>query len=249
MTHKFSNDLLPITNSGDGDNRYHDNDSKELYERNLKIESSDWEYRHKRITYKLNTNGYRTFEFNKIPWDKTVVMFGCSNMFGVGVCLKDTIPGTFSSITNIPSINLGVPGCSLQYMLYNSAMFRKKYPKPRAVVFDIPDASRCTLFIPQGHNEYQSVHCGNWAEDVSDLGKTWRRFDMNCIMHHRYLRASIQQMGDDIPYVDFSLFPSNQRIIPECKVIKTIDAARDKDHPGSKTNKIISEYIASELDL
>ena len=116
-------------------------------------------------------------EFDKIPWDKTVVMFGCSNMFGIGLALKDTIPAQFTALTGIPAINLGVPGSSLQYSMYNSAIFKKLYPKPRAVVVDIPDASRCALFLPEGDLSFRPVHCGSWTEDMSGLGKSWRRFD------------------------------------------------------------------------
>ena len=246
---KYQDRLLPNPDRGDGDQRWYDNDSLELFTRNLKVQGSDWEYRNKNITYKLNSARYRTAEFDKIPWDQTVVMFGTSNMFGVGVSLNDTVPALFTKITRIPAINLGVPGASAQYILYNAAIFRRIYPKPKAIVFDMPDASRCSLFLPEGSDGVTPVHCGSWVEDISGLGKAWRRFDMNQIMHMRFIRICLKQMWDDIPYLDYSVFPSNQRVIPECQYIKQIDNARDIKHPGSKTNKAIAEYIASRLNL
>ena len=245
---KYVDKLLPVNDYGDGDNRFFDNDSEELFKRHLKILKPSWEYRDKNITYKKNTDGYRTAEFDKIPWDKTVVMFGCSNMFGIGLALKDTIPAQFTALTGIPAINLGVPGSSLQYSMYNSAIFKKLYPKPRAVVVDIPDASRCALFLPEG-DSFRPVHCGSWTEDMSGLGKSWRRFDSNVIMHQRFIRLCIKQMWSDIPYTDFTIFPSNQRVIPECKFIKQEDFARDRAHPGTKTCKAIAEHVASKLSL
>ena len=64
---KYVDKLLPVTDYGDDNNRFFDNDSEELFKRNLKQLGSSWEYYDKNITYKKNTDGYRTMEFDKIP--------------------------------------------------------------------------------------------------------------------------------------------------------------------------------------
>lgn len=243
------NNLLPATENGYPPYHFHDNDSEELFKKNLKTQGPDWEYRNKFIKYTMNSLGYRTLEFDKIRWDETVVMFGCSNTFGIGVNVKDSVPAQYSNITGIPAINLGVPGCSTQYLLYNSAIYLKNFPKPRGVVIEYPDSSRCTLFLPERSDGFMPVNCGNWTEDISGLGKAWRRFDVNMVTHLKLMRLTLQQMWSDVPSAEYHIFPSNCRILPECKYIDQIDFARDLTHPGSKTNQISANYIAETLNL
>lgn len=242
--------FLPIQDKG-CENRsctFYDKDSKELYIKNLKKQAPNWKYRSKPITYKLNSDYYRTAEFNKIPWSDSIVIFGCSNVFGVGVATDETIAAQLSKITGIPTINMGVPGSSPQFSLYNSAILKQVYPKPKAVVFGWSSANRCTLFRYDDKDFYVE-NCGPWSSDSGDLGKAWARFDSNIDIHFKMTRLIAQQMWSDVKYEDFTLFPGNIKFISDCNLFKIVDYGRDCSHPGEETNNNIAKYLATKLNL
>ena len=108
-----------------------DQDTKELYKKNLRSQPDDWRYRNKLVKYTLNTHNYRTKEFNIIPWADSVVIFGCSFVFGIGAALDETIAAQLSSIIQKPVINMGAPGTSAMFSLYNSSILRKDCPNLR----------------------------------------------------------------------------------------------------------------------
>jgi hypothetical protein len=220
-----------------------DQDTKQLYQKNLKSQPSNWRYRDKVVQYTLNSHNYRTKEFHIIPWAESVVIFGCSYVFGIGAALDETIAAQLSSIIKRPVINMGAPGSSATFSLYNSSILRKECPKPAGIVFGWTSAARCTLFLKDS-----TVHCGSWMEDVGGLGKAWRRFDSNAYTHLNFTRQCAQQMWDDTPYADFTLFPSNRSMI-DCPYIKQIDYGRDCCHPGVKTNEQVATVIAEQLNL
>ena len=117
--------FLPTAGNNDVNNNFTSfgTDSNELYQTNLKAKSKDWEYRHKSVKYTLNKHSYRTEQFADIDWANSVVIFGCSAVFGVGVDDADTISSQLSTLMNCPVINMGVGGSSITYALHNSIIF------------------------------------------------------------------------------------------------------------------------------
>ena len=243
--------FLPIQDKGceNGSCTFYDKDSKELYIKNLKTQPKSWKYREKVVTYKLNSEYYRTAEFDRIRWEESIVIFGCSNIFGIGVAIDETLPAQLSKLTGIPTINMGIPGSSAHHALYNSAILRQVHPKPKAIVFGWTGAERCTLFRYTPNKDLWIENCGSWTDDSADLGKAWYRYDSNIHGHLKMTRIVAQQMWSDTKYADFTLFPSNMRFIPDCRVIKMIDNGRDCSHPGEKTNLQVAKYLATELNL
>ena len=108
---------------------------EKTFEQNLKTQPEDWYYRTHEVKYTLNSLGYRTREFDDIDWKESIVMFGCSMTFGIGVTDEHTIPYFLEQLSGRPVINMGIPGASIQTMLHNSIIFTdSKYPTPKAVV-------------------------------------------------------------------------------------------------------------------
>lgn len=244
--------FLPISDRNcKGSCLFLDNDSEELYFENLRKKPIDWKYRYKKVRYKLNSDHYRTVEFKLIPWSECVVIFGCSNVFGIGVSLDETVSAQFTKITGIPAINMGVPGSSPQFSLYNSAILKNNYPKPKAVVFAWTSAHRCSLFLnpPHTKKEFYTENCGLWNDDPSGLGEAWNKFDSNANIHLQMTRLVAKQLWHDVKYADYTTFVQNKKYIPDCKFITQVDDARDDSHPGEKTNQIISRYLADSLNL
>jgi hypothetical protein len=123
------------------------NDHKELFEQNLKTQPDDWYYRTHEVKYTLNSLGYRTREFDDIDWKESIVMFGCSFVFGIGVTDKHTIPYFLEQLSGRPVINMGIGASSIQTVLHNSIILNdSKYPTPKAVVNMRTDLNRYQLY-------------------------------------------------------------------------------------------------------
>jgi hypothetical protein len=122
-------------------------DSKEFFEQNLKTKPEDWYYRTHEVKYTLNSLGYRTKEFDDIDWKESIVIFGCSLIFGVGVTDEHIIPYFLEQLSGRPVINMGVPGSSIQHALHNSIILNdSEYPTPKAVVNMWTDLDRYQLY-------------------------------------------------------------------------------------------------------
>ena len=132
--------------------------SKELFEQNLKTQPENWYYRTHEVKYTLNSLGYRTKEFDEIDWKESIVMFGCSFVFGIGVTDEHTIPYFLEELSGRPVINMGIQGASIQTMLHNSIIFTdSKYPTPKAVINAWPNAGRYQLY-----QNNSSFNFGDW---------------------------------------------------------------------------------------
>ena len=111
-------------------------DTKELFEENLKTQPDDWYYRTHEVKYTLNSFGYRTKEFDDIDWKESIVIFGCSNIFGIGVADEHTIPYFLEQLSGRPVINMGMGGSSIQTALHNSIILNdSEYPTPKVIIY------------------------------------------------------------------------------------------------------------------
>lgn len=235
--------IYELEDRPDQSGSWFDQDSKQLFIKNAKSQPASWRYRNIGVSYRLNSMGYRTQEFDRIPWHKCIVLFGCSYVFGVGCELSSTIAAQLSGMTGRPVINMGAPGSSPMFSLHNSAKLKALYPEPLAVVFSWSASQRCPLYLND-----TVVHCGQWKEDIGGLGKAWRRFDYHNEEHLRMTRLTAQMMWSNTKYYDFTLYPSNRKAI-DCDYIKQVDTARDLVHSGIVTNEIIAKKIAQSLDM
>ena len=137
-------------------------DTYENYKVNLKKFDKNWYYIDNEVKYTLNSFGYRTKEFEQIDWKNSIVMFGCSFIFGCGVNDNHTIPHFLEEITGTPVVNLGVSGSSVELQLYNSLILFNYYPKPKTVIYSWPSLTRNTVYLPDS-----VMHCGEWSEKYS----------------------------------------------------------------------------------
>ncbi len=137
---------------------YNCSDSKELFEQNLKIQPDDWYYRTHPVKYTLNSLGYRTKEFDDIDWKESIVMFGCSQVFGTGVTDEHTIPYFLEQLSGRPVINMGIGGSSIQTALHNSIILNdSKYPTPKAIIYAWTALSRFQIY-KENHVDFN----GTW---------------------------------------------------------------------------------------
>jgi hypothetical protein len=127
--------------------KYECSDDEKTFRENLKTQPEHWYYRTHSVIYTLNSLGYRTREFDQIDWKESIVMFGCSYVFGTGVTDEHTIPYFLEQLCGRPVINMGIGGSSIQTALHNSIILSdSEYPTPKAVVNMLTSISRFNLY-------------------------------------------------------------------------------------------------------
>lgn len=233
--------------------QWFDPDNEDLFKENLKRQSKDWYYRDHKVDYQTNSFGYREKEFDKIDWKNSMVIFGDSIVFGIGVSEEDTLSKVIERLTGIPVINLGVTGASPIFTLHNSMLFLQSFPLPKYVVFGWSGDTR----VPYYHQKYIQ-HLGEWDIEKSNFVKGWCEDSFNGITHTKMsVKIARELWKDKAQYCEFSFFDSVADAIG-CDYIKFLDFARDetKDengtkigHPGRKTLLSLSNKIIKKFNL
>ena len=141
----------------------------------VKRNSDDtWSNDPKEILYRINKHGFRADHFmaNRLQ-DKCAMFLGCSNMFGVGIYEKHTIPYLFAQKIattdeiNLHCINMGQPGGSLDAAA-RVAMTWAPVFKPKLIVLLLPPGLRREFWISSMMNE-----------DMVDSGNRWHQYGIN----------------------------------------------------------------------
>lgn len=215
-------------------------DDYETYQKSLKIESENWYYRSNPVRYTLNSHGYRTKEFKDIDWENSVVIFGCSRIFGTGVDDSHTIPTYLEKLLGIPVINMGMSGTSIQFALHNSLMLYQKYGPPKAVLYGMTGIGRY-LYYQRSHVNNSCKYEDKVVEDAIDHLIPFNLVNVELIRN---------LWKDKCKYYEFSLFPTTSKILG-CDLYSPIlgDYARDKSHSGRKSNELIAQSLYKKLQL
>ena len=200
-------------------------------------------------TYETNSQGYRCPEFESIDWANSVVVFGCSQTFGISLLdYKDTVSHQLSLLLDCPVINLGMGASGYGYQWINSTILKSYGIVPKAAVYLWPEHSRQIIFYG---NDVLSDHCavGWWSiqpdSDLTNIGiaSVADKFHGTAMAH--YQSESVRTLWN-IPVVQYSWAPPvpNEHI----KIMNfPIDFAEDGLHPGLETNKLRASIIANDL--
>jgi hypothetical protein len=214
---------------------------------NLRTQGRDWPWRDRWIRYTVNSQGYRAPEFDQINWSESILCFGCSMTFGIGVDDSDTWPSQLEEITGIPAVNLGIGGGSIQVNWANSVRLLKAGIRPRAVVYYWPDQSR--------HCEFESGgrivdHWNNWSDPVYRPGEPGYMNTAWQIMPHHHEVVSqlmIDSLSWTCPRLDLTW--AEQKLDSVEYRRYQLDLARDMQHPGPRSNRMFAESIAGQLKI
>ena len=214
-------------------------DNERDFYKNRKKLGKDWEYRDKHITYNYNEYGFRTKSFDKISWQDSVVILGCSNVEGIGQAEEDTIAAHLERIIDMPVVNLGLGGTAVDIAAWNSLILHEHYPHPKAIVqlwtsldryTDYrDDLNRVTNNLPMHSSDYLVRHNWNFRSKL-------------------YVKADRALWKDKIPYYEASFF-ENTACELEIDVCSRHDHARDFVHYGVETAKLAAEKISKSLTL
>jgi hypothetical protein len=207
-----------------------------LYNENILTAPHDWFYRTNKVKCTLNNQGYRCPEFNEINWKDSVVIFGCSNVFGVELDDNDTISTHLSKIINKPVINLGVYGCSIEFCVFNALCLKKICDNPYAIINMWPGFDRFCEFFKN-----KTEHYGLWNfHDGLNNGYNLETRMIKMIELHRCI------WKDQSKYYEGTFFDEVSGKL-NIDYFEMIDYARDLKHPGRITTKIVAEQIAKKI--
>lgn len=238
--------FLPVSLHPDDSLYFSGNDNQSSFNKNLLLQPDDWYYRHHPVIYNLNSENYRTEEFSKINWSESVVIFGCSYVFGDGLTEEDTLSARISSILGRPVINMGVSGSSVAFNFHNSIILKNCYPTPKAVINLWTHSDRTTYFT---HNKI--THFGGWNIKKNTYGQHWCKHEEHGETHALLSSIASKNMWKDICYYEASFFPNMAKLL-ECdwlSLANLTEFSRDLQHPGRKTINKIANQITKKLNI
>ena len=238
-----------------GTYKFWGNDDQERYESNLATQDTNWPYRTKDVEYKLNSEGYRCPEFDIIDWQNSVVILGCSQVFGTGLAEDETITDQLQELINCPVINLGRPGSSIDYSLANNIRLYNNFPLPKAVINHWTEPMRETYFgaekittVTPGlltHETYYKKHIGMlinmFGLDAEDVEHDYK-------YKARMASDTCKALWKDTIYIE-STWNSLTADALECYEQKELDTARDIMHWGADSSRALAKHYAEYTAL
>ena len=217
-------------------------DSEEGYLKNL----SDIEYRNKwqpnNVEYRMNSSYYRCAEWDQIDWNNSILLFGDSYAFGVGLAESDTISVKLSNQIGLPVVNLGQRGTGWAFSWINSNRLYAQGIRPRAVVYIWSQISRHCHFVSPDIIE----NVGFWNRN--DIGHELGLEYMLDYEHSRatsieYLRSIKNMWSCPQLHYTWDSNPEIDGIVP----LKKYDKARDLKHAGPRTTHVWASQMSRNL--
>jgi hypothetical protein len=221
---------------------YYGMDSIETYNTNLLKQPSDWEWRNKTISYKLNSQGYRCKEWNEYSWNDSVLILGCSIVFGEGVSHEQTLSEQLSSLIDKPVINLGFGGTGPMFHWINTVRLLE-HVTPLAIIYVWPVANRCLEFVDADTITTKSL--GIWNNRMT-FGTPWIYHEYHGDCYREYAVKSCKLMAP-CPVINYT--HSSEHITDVTCLPTFIDSARDMIHPGPETFKLWTKIMKEDLCL
>jgi hypothetical protein len=187
------------------------------------------------ITYKFNTHGFRTDEFDsKID----IVCFGCSFTMGTGVRVQDTWPMQLQTLTSLRVANLGHAGSSND-TAYRFASHYLPLLRPRLAIWLQTDRHRLELL-----DQHDNVSLNIMASDTQNpcyhdnFTKIWfsspQNHDLNLEKNTRAFKNLCSELNIEAVVLD-----RDQVINDGC--------ARDLAHPGPLANQTLCKQIYQQI--
>ena len=214
-------------------------DQQDHFQENCRRQPPDWPWRNQQVRYRINSLGFRAPEFDQILWEQSLVIFGCSHTYGLGLDASQTVSCQLSQRLNRPVINMGVTGSSIYVSWMNLLALLEQYPHPLGVINYWTSYDRIAEFTDQG-----LVHHGSWCSR-SPLYRHWSKNSMQMQIWAEVARRSIVTVleGLSIWHWELTNFDSTAHLF-ECPIVKFQDRARDLTHPGPRTVESIADMIA-----
>ena len=245
-------------------------DDQETLKQNLKTMPNGWIWRDKEITYQTNSLGYRAPPFENIRLDNYFLSLGDSNVFGVGLSNDLIFTNLLSKQTGVNGINLGIPGCSTDFIFSNIINSLETFHnKPKFILIAWPNLYRKTWFV--NNDVYfwipQLSHTEDTFKELDDISVLTSNYKQHVHTEFAYRKKSIEQLciSNGIKLIQFC-FPWSSEEFSDIKKIEVqwgstqpqsleyfnMHKARDWSvnlggHHGPLYHQAVSDYAASML--
>jgi hypothetical protein len=253
--------LLSADSRPAGSYAFSPSDNQELFEKNLREQPLNWVWRTRSVTYTLNSQGFRCGEFEDLDWNNSILAFGCSNTFGIGVDDSDTWPSRLSQFIMNPVINLAQGGQGWGFNWVNSVRVIEAGHRPRAVVYYWPTVERM-FTLPDSNNPNRVMGHGYWnttkdpALPEIQLGLLWAQDPVLSAFWAEHYRRSLDIMWSlkGVPVLHYTWDGRNPVSMVEHVPVfsRTKDnnqlRARDLMHPGVEDHAIMALRISVRLN-
>ena len=239
-----NNEFLPVNNGENG--KYLTKvDSEVNYLNRLKTAPDDWYYRNNNnVEYLFNSKGYRAREFNQIDWLNSIVVLGASDVMGVGLEEKHTIPAQIEKIACIPTINLGIRAASITRTLHNIVLLNELYPAPKAVVVLWTNCERSVYYYSD-----HIVNCGSWNMLDYNYGALWAQEKSNTQINALLSQKTSKQLWKNRACYYEGTFWEDTAILLGCQQFIETDKSRDLTHIGINSAQEAAKIIVKGLKL
>jgi hypothetical protein len=118
-----------------------------------------------KISYDINSNGYRSEEFHK---DNEVLILGCSQTYGSGIPNEFTWPNIFCKSTNTKYSRIAIPGDSINAQVYKAFKYFEEIGNPKVVLGIFPLYRLEYLSVPGKF--ISSIGSGNREQEKPSVG-------------------------------------------------------------------------------
>ena len=215
-------------------------DSEESFQENLKTQPKNWYYKNNTVLYSVNSQGYRCNDFKYLDWSNSIIVLGCSYIFGTSVTDHDTLPFRLQELSGIDVINLGVTGGSQHTNLYNLVTLKMNGITPKAIVNAWPSSNRISNF----YHDMTIFHSGPWNNwgfsDRFDYTENLSKFQTHKV-NLNFSMKIVEMLFPDIPVFHTSM--NKPDIDDRILYLPKIDFGRDLIHPGRKSHKANANTI------
>jgi hypothetical protein len=186
--------------------------------------------------YNVNKQGYRTYNFEKINWENSYLLLGCSQAFGEGLENdSDTISSNLENLLNKKVINLGAPASGIDFQYYNLLTIFQQGHTPKGIFIIWPHPHRYCRLI----NEKVKFF-GPWSEN--DYEKSFIE-TAPVVSHFNTIAINSLCNLKSIPLVSINRWPGFVEAGPHYSE-QPIDCTPDgSGHYGPKSTKRIAEEL------
>jgi hypothetical protein len=225
-------------------------DERDDFRLNLTTQPMNWHYRTQAVKYVMNQNYYRAPEWDAVDWQNSIVVFGCSHVFGEGLAERETISHHLSTLTGRPVINLGQSGTGPMFSWHNSLLLDKWWPTPYAVVQVWSDMARIPYYENDKVSRIGYWSGGKWDNFDSRLKQLFELWNVNETNSQAYMYftalACEQFWKSKTRYTQASFFKETATLLNIPQLHK-MDFARDFIHYGTLTHRAAATIIESAL--
>jgi len=243
LTENLENSLLP---------NYLCSQEKIEYEKNKKKLGKQWHYYNKEIAYNLNSNFYRASKWDTLNWKESVVVFGCSHVFGEGLAEDETLCYQLQNLLNRPVINLGQSGTSTIFSWHNSIKLFETFGIPHTVIQLWSDYGRLLYYNKDKINRIGPWSGSSWDNYNNDMKSLYQLWNKNTIHSQKFFEFEASACkyfwSNKTNYYEGSYFQETAKLL-NCDFFPKLDNARDFIHYGILTHKNAAEVIYENSNI